>query len=179
MKYFAYGSNMHTPHLLQQVPDATVLGIAKLKGYQLFFHKLGQEDGSGKCNIIPVRHGSCEVYGVLYDIPPRSRYILDKAEKLGYGHQDMTLKVTPLLPHTQGYLESPEGVFAFTYIAHSGQVRDNLMPFTWYKNTVLLGAREHHLPEEYIRELEQYVAIPDPDITRESLQQRQLESEFF
>lgn len=178
MKYFAYGSNMHVPHLLKQIPDATVLGIAKLKGYQLFFHKLGHDDGSGKCNIIPVRHGSHEVYGVLYDIPPRSRSILDRAEKLGYGNQDMTLRVIPVHKSEHEYLENPEGVFAFTYIAHSARVRDNLMPFSWYKNTVILGAREHDLPESYIRELEQYVAIPDPDLNRDSLQQRQLASEF-
>lgn len=179
MKYFAYGSNMHMPHLLAQIPQATLLGMAKLKGYQLFFHKLGHEDGSGKCNIIPVRHGDHEVYGVLYDIPPGSRYVLDRCEKLGYGNHDMTLKVFPVQKTRHGYLENTEGVFAFTYIAHKEQVRDNLMPFTWYKNTVILGAKEHGLPESYIRKLETYVAIPDPDIKRELLAQRYLETECF
>lgn len=176
MRYFAYGSNMYSQHLLQQVPDAKPIGIACLKGYQLFFHKLGNLDGSGKCNIVPVRNPSKVIYGVLYEISPRSRYILDKAERLGYGNHDITLKVFPVEQQENGLLkESSQGIYAFTYIAHKERVRDDLAPFTWYKDLVVAGAHEHHLPESYVDVLESCVAIQDPNPQREALHQQKLD----
>jgi len=43
---------------------------------------------------------------------------------------------------------------------------DSLQPYAWYKDLVLAGAREHNLPAEYIREIENIVAIQDPDRRR-------------
>lgn len=175
MRYFAYGSNMCSLHLKQQVPDAQSIGIAVLKGYQLMFHKLGNLDGSAKCNIVPARDPEQRVYGVLYDISPRSRYILDKAERLGYGNHDITLKVYPVHTDACGLIEEAEGIYAFTYIAHKERVRDDLVPFTWYKELVIAGAQEHHLPESYVDKLESCAAIPDPNQKREALYHSTLE----
>jgi hypothetical protein len=48
-EYFAYGSNMETARLRERMPSAKPLGVAKLSGHELRFHKRSK-DGSGKCN---------------------------------------------------------------------------------------------------------------------------------
>ena len=180
MKYFAYGANMYTPHLMMHAPQVLFLGIAKLKGYHLYFHKLGNADESGKCNIVQTRDPNHVVYGVLYDVPARHRCVLDKAEKLGYGNQDITLKVYPVQKSgLSGYVESGEGIYAFTYVAHKERVREHLVPFTWYKELVIAGAREHGLPESYINELKHYEAVQDPDPQREAQHIQQLVSDVL
>ena len=165
MKYFAYGANMFSPILAQVLPDITFAGIAKAKGYQLHFHKIGNQDESGKCNIVSVPDTACVIYGVLFDIPTRYRHVLDRAERLGYGNQEVTLKVYPQ-GRLNGGCEDASGVFAFTYVAHQERVKDDLLPYTWYKNLVVNGAKEHDLPIEYIQQLESYVAINDPNTAR-------------
>jgi hypothetical protein len=39
-------------------------------------------------------------------------------------------------------------------------------PYTWYKNHVLMGAKEHGLPEEFISKIEAVIADDDPDLVR-------------
>lgn len=163
MRYFAYGANMHTGFFKRQFPDVKAVGVARIQGYQLFFHKFSYHDGSGKCNILPTRDINQEVYGVIYDISPRSRYLLDKVEQLGYGTQDVMLKVHPILVDEQATLDNQ---YAFTYIAHRESIREDVCPFNWYKELVVAGAREHQLPEHYLNRLETSRAIEDPNQQR-------------
>lgn len=179
MKYFAYGEKMFSPRLYDVIRDATCLGAAKVMGYKLFFHNRGSNDPSGKCNIVPVKDPSCEVYGVLFDIPERERYLLDRAEGLGYGNQEVTLKVFPAKAEDDNKLLPLSGAFAFTYIAYKDNVFEDLVPYTWYKELVISGAKEHHLPAEYIHHLEQFAATQDPNVHRANKQKRYLESLFL
>jgi len=179
MKYFAYGEKMFSPQLFCVVPGAVCLGIGKIMGYKLYFHNRGHDDPSGKCNIVPVKDSNSEVFGVLYEIPSQDRYLLDKAEGLGYGNQDITLQVFPVKMVDNAMVTQSEGLFSFTYIAHKDNVFEDLVPFTWYKEMVISGAREHHLPSDYIHHLEQYAAAPDPNVQRANKQKRYLESLFL
>ncbi len=177
MKYFAYGELMFSARLQKVVPEATYLGVAKLMGYKLFFHNRGHDDPSGKCNIVPVKDPSCEVFGVVYEISTRDRYLLDKDQSLGCGNQDVTLKVFPVnTDETNAFGTCDKGVFAFTYIAHKENIFEDLVPYHWYKEMVLSGAREHHLPSDYIHHLEQYAVTLDPNVQRANRQKRYLES---
>lgn len=178
MKYFAYGERMCSVQLHNVVPGAVSLGAAKVMGYKLFFHNRGQDDFSGKCNIVPVKDPTCEVYGVLYEIPASDRYLLDKAESLGFGNQEITLKVFPVTNEIGHLVPSyPDlGVFAFAYIAHKDNIFEDLVPFTWYKELVINGARAHGLPADYIHHLEQFAAVQDPNVQRANKQKRYLES---
>jgi len=175
MKYFAYGEMMFSARLQKVVPDATCLGVAKIMGYKLFFHSKGHEDPSGKCNIVPVKDPSCEVYGAVYEISARDRHLLDKDQSLGCGSQDVTLKIFPVKEESD-LVAFNSGVFAFTYIAHKENIFEDLVPYHWYKEMVLSGAREHHLPSEYIHHLEQYAVTYDPNVQRANRQKRYLES---
>lgn len=180
IKYFAYGEKMFSPQLYSVVPQAKCLGVAKLVGYKLFFHNRGYDDHSGKCNIVPVHDLACEVYGVLYEIPHEERCLLDKSEGLGYDKQEVSLKVYPLVDHQpHGVGLSQSGVFAFTYIAHKDNIFEDLVPYSWYKELIISGAREHHLPSAYIHLLEQYACTQDPNVQRANKQKRYLESLFL
>jgi len=174
IKYFAYGDKMFSPQLRSIVSSVRVIGVAKIAGYKLFFHSRGIEDPSGKCNILPVKDIASEVFGVLYEIPMQDRYLLDKAEGLGNYNQEVRLKVYPFYHNTD--IEQAEGIAAFTYIAHKDNIFEDLVPFTWYKEMVICGAREHHVPMEYIHHLEQYAAAIDPNVHRATKQTRYLES---
>ena len=68
MKYFAYGSNMLTERLTRRVPNARCLGVARVPGRRLAFHKQSV-DKSGKCDLPKTGNNSDVAYGVLFDIP--------------------------------------------------------------------------------------------------------------
>lgn len=178
MKYFAYGEMMFSPQLIHIVSDVKCLGVAKVMGYRMYFHSRGLNDPSGKCNIVPVKDADSEIYGVLYEIPVSQRCLLDKAEGLGYGNQETTLKVFPANPEDKDNAIPASGVYAFTYIAHKDNVFEDLVPYSWYKEIIISGAKEHHLPADYIHYLEQFASTPDPNVQRANKQKRYLESSF-
>ena len=55
---------------------------------------------------------------------------------------------------------------AMTYIAGEPYIDASCLPFDWYRDLVVAGAREHRLPPAYLRELERTPAVPDPDSAR-------------
>ena len=58
------------------------------------------------------------------------------------------------------------------YIADDDAIDDRLSPYTWYKDFVVQGARQHQLPDAYIQKLEAFTAIVDPDRAREEKNRR-------
>jgi len=158
MKYFAFGSNMSSRRLRQRTPSAQVLGTYSLPRHTLRFHKLGM-DGSGKCDAYFTGKQSDIVLGVLYDIDEREKPALDRAEGLGCGYSQK---------HVQVMSTAGDGETSVIYCATN--IDDSLCPFTWYKEHVLMGAREAKLPAEYIAGIEAIKAVRDPDLTREQQQ---------
>jgi hypothetical protein len=53
------------------------------------------------------------------------------------------------------------------YIATSPSNERSLRPYTWYKRFIVKGAREHHLPDEYVAYLESIEAVQDTDAVRD------------
>jgi hypothetical protein len=98
-----------------------------------------------------------EVIGVLFCIDPADKRRLDRAAGLHQGYEERCVAVT-----TAG---GP--ALARVYIADQSAISDALLPYTWYKNIVLTGAREHGLPDAYIRSMEAVPACQDPDPERE------------
>lgn len=155
--YFAYGSNMSTARLRKRMPSCEPLGLATLPEHTLRFHKRSV-DKSGKCDAFATDDGDT-VIGVLYRFDPTDRPTLDQAEGFGNGYDHAIVTVID----EQGHRKK-----ALTYIASPGFIDDTLKPYTWYKDLVLLGGKEHHLPASYLAErIESVVSITDPDKTRE------------
>lgn len=155
MLYFSYGSNMSFKRIVERVPSAKVVQVAKLERYELKFHKVSTNDGSAKCDIQKTNKPDQIVLGVVYDIDAVEKPILDSKEGLGDGYEQRSIKVIT---------DEGEELEAFAYCA---TVKDEkLKPYHWYKEHVLRGARENSLPEYYIRGIEGIQSIADPDPCR-------------
>ena len=144
--YFAYGSNMCTNRLRERAPSCNFVAVGAVPRYILKFHKKSK-DGSGKCNAYYTGNEQDTIIGAIFDIDPADKRKLENAEGLGSGYHEKEVKVY----YKQGNIK------AFMYEADDWAIDDSLQPYTWYKDFVVQGAKEHNLPEDYIKELE---AVP-------------------
>jgi len=162
LHYFAYGSNLHSGRMTARVPSARAVGMAPLPGHVLRFHKHSQVDGSGKCDAHYTGNPDDRVYGAIYAIDPGERPLLDAFEGPGYGIVERQVRV------------DGGGLPIFLYCALPDAIADGLQPYDWYHAYVINGAREHGLPEAYVRRLDAITAYPDPDTARADRERRQL-----
>ena len=154
MNYFAYGSNMSSRRLQQRVPQVRRLDNAVLAGYRLCFHKIG-DDGSAKCDAFYTGAAADVLYGVLYHIEPADKTLLDRIEGLGAGYDIKEVAV-------EGSVLG--GVSALTYVAT--HIDASMQPYGWYKQHVLVGAREAALPTDYIEAIAGHPHRDDHDTLR-------------
>lgn len=142
--YFAYGSNMSSVRLRSRIPSVKVVDQAYLKDRKVLFNKRST-DGSGKANLVE-SHGDV-TWGVLYEMNDSDVEQLDRIEK---GYQRIKIRV---------WQPDGETLEAVTY--QSTQLTDDPIAYNWYKDLLITGARDHHLPQDYIAYLEQLPAKPD------------------
>lgn len=162
MKYFAYGSNMLETRLKDpsRAPSALCIGIGILSGHRIRFNKVGK-DGSAKCNVQETRLLDDIVFGVIYRIADEEILSLDKIEGVsigGYLRREVKVEISG----------SDTEMMANTYIADQQCVKDDMLPFEWYKALVVAGAIEHNLPKDYIQLLRLQQSLPDRNQERES-----------
>ena len=136
--YFAYGSNMSTERLRKRVPSAKPIGRAKLPDKRLTCNKKSK-DGSGKANLTD--NTGYIVWGVLYEI---DEIELNKLDEVESGYIRMIMKVIT---------DEDSQVEAHVYV--SSEITDDARPYNWYKKLIIDGAREHQLPESYVKYLKQ------------------------
>ena len=152
--YFAYGSNMSVVRLNSRVSTTRIVGVARLDGHRLEFHKIG-DDGSGKCDIASTSNTKDIVYGAVYELSTLQLEIMDRFEDLGKGYGKKEVFIT--LPDMQE-------IYAFTYYAL--RTDNSLKPYSWYKEHVMRGAQEHNLPLDYIEKINKVDEIQDLDLKR-------------
>jgi gamma-glutamylcyclotransferase (GGCT)/AIG2-like uncharacterized protein YtfP len=134
--YFAYGSNLKTERMRERVPSAEVVGPACLHGFRITCDKQGA-DGSGKANL---RHDAWSfVWGAVYAFDPSHWSALDACETR---YERVPVRVAA----------GDEQLDVETY--RSQVLTDDPVPFDWYRRLILEGAREHRLPDAYLRALE-------------------------
>jgi hypothetical protein len=152
---FAYGSNMLINRITdkKRCPSARALGTAELRGYELKWHKRSQ-DGSGKCDVVQTDDVNSVVYGVLYQIPASEKLALNKAEGLGHGYEAKEVEVVS------------KGASHKAFVYYATETDSSLKPYTWYKELVVAGAREHALPGIYLDRLVATDATEDSDRNR-------------
>lgn len=153
--YIAYGSNLHPIRIEERVPSARALGVVELPGLSLAFHKRSI-DLSGKCLLSAAQGDSDKAYGVLYEFNPAQKTLLDAAEGSGKGYFEQQLSVPLGDTNYTGYI----------YMASSSHIDTALMPYHWYKNLVVAGARFHGLPSSYIASIQSTTSIEDPNSRR-------------
>jgi gamma-glutamylcyclotransferase (GGCT)/AIG2-like uncharacterized protein YtfP len=156
--YFAYGSNMSSKRLCadNRAPSAIAVEPGYLVGHRLVFDKIGK-DGSAKADCHYTGDTADIVEGGLFRIAEDDAHALDKAE----GATD----ARPGYRRIEVAVSTGWGVVtARTYVAIEKSAV--LLPYTWYLNHVLVGAKEFALSATYIARIEQQEAISDPDSTR-------------
>jgi hypothetical protein len=157
LKYFAYGSNMSLPRLKERVPSAERLGVYTLAEHSLRFHKVSKEDRSAKCDALFTGNPGDRVIGALFEIPVNQKKALDRAEALGYGYEEKRVLVNDAQGRT---LE------AFTYYATNTDPA--LLPYSWYLNHVIYGAKETEVPASYLAGIEVTKSKEDPNKKRDA-----------
>ncbi|HFK5562528.1 TPA: TrlF family AAA-like ATPase [Elizabethkingia anophelis] len=153
MKIFAYGSNMNLDRLKERVPSANKLLNVFIKGYTIKCNKIST-DGSSKANIIKTSNDDDIVWGVIFDIDNSEKSNLDEYEQ-GYNDSILSFLDSENNPHE-----------AQVYIADESAVNEELLPYDWYKEYIVSGAKENNLPKEYIEKLEAIKFIEDSNIER-------------
>ncbi len=150
---------MSLSRLKERVPSAEAVGCFSLNGHDLRFHK-SSKDGSGKCDAYFTSDTGNTIYGVLFRIAPSEKSYLDKVEGLGYGYDEKEVTVTAY---------DGSSITATTYVATN--IDENLKPYSWYVNHVLVGANEASLPLDYIEtKINSVEAVEDSDRERDAKQ---------
>jgi cation transport regulator ChaC len=137
--YFAYGSNLLRSQMYARTgapePGSPPPRRAWLPGYVVEFNLLG-EDGKFYANIAAPGAG---VQGVLY---PCAADTLDRLDTYEQGYARHCVVVSD---------ESGEDLSAITYIGLPGCIARAGVPDTAYLEKIVTGAREHGLPDAYLR----------------------------
>jgi len=155
LQYLAYGSNLHPVRLRKRIPSAVLAGTVELSDRALSFSKRSR-DGSGKCTIA-LTDSAKSVFGAIYEMDAQEKPLLDRIEGVdaGYDVRWEELRVNGIQSRV------------FVYVAANNYVNEHLIPYRWYKDLVLAGARYHRFPVEYIDMLEAVAAAEDPDEQRQ------------
>ena len=82
------------------------------------------------------------VFGVVYSCSPEALITLDAFEK---GYERRQVRVV---------LENGDELKAITYFAEFAHIGNDSQPSAAYLQRILGGARQHGLPDAYIREIE-------------------------
>lgn len=133
--YFAYGSNMSTPRLVQRVGEVRILGSARLEGYEHRFSKRGN-DGTAKGNV--ERVDGAVVWGVLYELAAEQLVRLRGFES---GYRQVGFSIS--------FNAAPVHAVSFEAL----EIVRGLEPTPAYLSHYLEGMREHRLPPDYQRQL--------------------------
>jgi len=106
------------------------------------------------------------VHGAIYEIDPEHKKDLDIFEGNGFGYFD-----SPLLIKNRGIEYN-----CFTYLARQSHITDNVIPYHWYKQLVVLGARYLQFPDTYISTIETNESMQDPDKKRRLSNEKLIEN---
>ena len=129
-----------------------------LPGHTLRFHKRSKDE-SAKCDAFATDDDDSAVIGVLFSFDPADRPKLDAFEGAGKGYDARVVTVI----NDKGRRRK-----VLTYLASHGAIDESLKPYTWYKDHVLAGGKEHGLPQGYVAEfIEPVEAVEDPDRDRD------------
>lgn len=131
-QYFAYGSNMHVEQLINRVGFIYDKSSGFVNNYSFSYNKKSK-DGSSKANLI--RSDGNVTHGVCFEIDSEGFQKLQKIEK-GYNEIEIPF-----------YSKAGTLVIVKTFMSNSNW---DAPPTEEYVNTIIQGARENHLPEEYI-----------------------------
>lgn len=135
--YFGYGSNMSASIMKEWCPHHKLLGKAKLEGWALSFTRHSKRWQAGVADIVLQDNGV--VWGALYKLTNTDLDALDRKEGNGRHYQRIQVRV-----------ECEDKQYsAFTYHVIK-KLSNNIPTSIAYRDTMLTGANELSLPQNYI-----------------------------
>jgi len=137
MFYFAYGSNMNHKQMKNRCSDSHFLNSAFLKGYKFVYDGWSKKREGAVANIIETNGKNDIVLGGLFEISENDLNKLDYYEGYPKYYTRQKFKV-------EDDSKSYNAIVYFRTGKEPGNPSDN------YRKTVLEGARNCNLPEEYI-----------------------------
>jgi hypothetical protein len=161
MLYCAYGSNLHPERLNRRVGFARLLESMTVFGWELQFHKRGV-DGSAKCSIQPADDASV-VCVAIFEFEAAGLSKLDKVEGVGNGYRHLEL-------------EFPRYGKVLSYGAEASHIDDNLTPYEWYKEYVLVGCEYHGFDHAYVETIRRHPHCDDPNAGRHAKHMERVET---
>ncbi len=137
MKYFAFGSNMNLDQMKKRCPGSTFLTSATLEDFRFVYDGKSDRWGGAVGNIVPSEGES--VKGALFEINDGDLLSLDQYEGFPnrYKRRELPVKSTDNMK-----------IMAILYFRDNESVGS---PSEAYKETVISGARECGIPEDYIQ----------------------------
>ncbi|MEM7778549.1 MAG: gamma-glutamylcyclotransferase family protein [Pseudomonadota bacterium] len=137
--YFAYGSNMSPRQMAMRCPGARPRGTAMLRDWRFIISK------RGGANVIPAK--DARVYGVLWQINGAHIAALNGWEGVAQGvYRRMFLPV----------MTDRGARMAVTYV--SRRTWPGNAPVSYMTTAILPGAVSFALPQDYLQELESWLA---------------------
>lgn len=150
--YFAYGSNLLQQRIQLLNPSAKRYGIGKLIDYQLNFNGFTKRWKGAPATIVP-KSGS-SVWGALWELDMEHMASLDEQEgvtsKVYFPKQVDVELIDGTVKNCRVY-QLCDNAAAIDNIC---DLPENQKPSKVYLKTIILGARESKLPEDYMRFLE-------------------------
>jgi gamma-glutamylcyclotransferase len=143
VKYcFAFGSNMSLTQMNKRCPESSKLCIATLENHKLSFPRFSN---TRKCGVASVETKEGEiVWGVVFRLTGSDWSKLDKYE----GVKRNFYKRVGATVYENG--DSNKPIECETYVAIP---EGEFFPNKDYLSTILEGAKENHLPNNYIESL--------------------------
>lgn len=142
--YFAYGSNLSVGQMRKRCPGAQVVGRAVLADHRLSFPRRASDWQNGGVAGIQPATGE-RVEGVVYEISDAAAAALDEYAGVGEGEYRRGM--------VEVELAGGRRLEALTYFAEP-EPGGPFTPSAPYVQTLLAGAREHGLAEEWMRFLQ-------------------------
>jgi len=127
---------MSSSRLALRIGEVRIVGAAHVRGYAHRFNKRGK-DGTAKGNMLA--EGEERIWGVLYEVDEGQLRALDGFEG---GYQRRTVEVVA---------RSGDLITSWGYVGF--ELDDSLEPTREYLAHYVAGAREHELPEPYLRQI--------------------------
>lgn len=160
--YMAYGTNMSSNRIRERLNWTDSAGkdslektkpvACKLKGFRLTFNGMSASNlAEGHANIKP--DTAAEVEGVLYQLPKTALDFLEYNEP---GYHRLKLKVAVIEKKGEGKPDETKEVEAWAFVADSDQIGGELPPNQRDLASMIEGAVEHGLTQDYREELAKY-----------------------
>jgi gamma-glutamylcyclotransferase len=134
--YFAYASNLNRAQMKRRCPGSRFVGTARLEGHRFVYDGFSVAWGGAVGNI--VKSEAEGVWGALFDISATDRLTLDGFEGYPRAYDRAEFEVKD---------KDGEAHRALAYF-RTGRALGK--PHPDYERTVLEGAKECALPEEYV-----------------------------